>query len=136
MPEAVAVWAEEMDVAEMEQVQSAILRSYEYDFGKHAPKELVQRINLIWNSIPSQLARENEMDFVLEKDNRIYPIEVKAGVSVKSASLKKYRTRFEEATPLAIRFSLKNLSLDDHVLNIPLFLADRLPQLLPDITMR
>ncbi|MCD7772528.1 MAG: DUF4143 domain-containing protein, partial [Ruminococcus sp.] len=34
--------------------------AYEQDFSKHAPKEIVQKIRMVWNSIPSQLAKENK----------------------------------------------------------------------------
>ncbi len=36
-----------------------LLKYYEEDFSKHAPKEVVPRIMMVWNSIPSQLAKEN-----------------------------------------------------------------------------
>jgi hypothetical protein len=59
MPEAVAKWIETRDVAEVEAVQQRILESYELDFSKHAPVADIPRLNLIWKSIPGQLAREN-----------------------------------------------------------------------------
>lgn len=34
--------------------------SYEGDFSKHAPNETVPRIRMVWQSIPSQLAKENK----------------------------------------------------------------------------
>lgn len=37
-----------------------ILAAYEQDFSKHAPNEIVPKIRMLWNSIPSQLARENK----------------------------------------------------------------------------
>ena len=60
MPEAVAVWTETGDIAEAEQVQLNILSSYESDFGKHAPAIDVPKIKLIWESLPSQLSKENK----------------------------------------------------------------------------
>ncbi|MEI8012731.1 MAG: DUF4143 domain-containing protein, partial [Candidatus Omnitrophota bacterium] len=59
MPEAVAKWIETKDIVEVESVQQRILESYELDFSKHAPVADIPRLNLIWKSIPSQLAREN-----------------------------------------------------------------------------
>lgn len=59
MPEAVAKWIETRDVAEVEAVQRRILDSYELDFAKHAPVSDIPKLNLIWKSIPSQLARES-----------------------------------------------------------------------------
>ena len=58
MPEAVAKWLETRDVTEVEAVQRRILDSYELDFAKHAPVSDIPKLNLIWKSIPSQLARE------------------------------------------------------------------------------
>ena len=37
-----------------------ILAAYEQDFSKHAPNEIVPRLRMLWNSIPSQLAKENK----------------------------------------------------------------------------
>ncbi len=59
MPEAVARFVENQDFNEVREVQGRILAAYEQDFSKHAPVEIVPRIRLLWNSIPSQLAREN-----------------------------------------------------------------------------
>ncbi len=59
MPEAVAVWLETRDIAEVEQVQSNILSLYELDFAKHAPASDIPKLRMIWNSIPNQLAKEN-----------------------------------------------------------------------------
>ena len=60
MPEPVKVWTEDRDPEAVDEVQSAILSSFESDFGKHAPVEDVPKIHLIWDSLPSQLARENK----------------------------------------------------------------------------
>lgn len=60
MPEAVASFAEEKDFSEARKIQKGILTAYEQDFSKHAPKEIVPKIRMLWNSIPSQLARENK----------------------------------------------------------------------------
>lgn len=60
MPEAVAIFAESRDFAAARQVQRGILAAYEQDFSKHIPNEVVPRIRMLWNSIPSQLSRENK----------------------------------------------------------------------------
>lgn len=75
-----------------------------------------------------------EVDFVIQKENNIIPVEVKAGTNVRSTSIKKYQEEYRESTPLVIRFSLKNLSLDGYVLNVPLFMVDELDRLI-DIAM-
>ncbi len=242
MPEPVLVWTEDGDIKEADRVLSNILMSYENDFAKHADPTDVPKIQLIWDSLPSQLARENkkflysavkdgarareyenalnwlynadlvrktfriskpglplsayddltafkiymsdvgllrkhshlatstfaeynrlftefkgaltenfvlqslsrqletaprywadapyEVDFVVQLDNDIIPVECKAGTNVKSTSLKKYSQQYTEQTPLMVRFSLMNLSMDGNLLNIPLFLVDRAGELI------
>lgn len=60
MPEAVQSFAENKDFNEVRDIQKRILAAYEQDFSKHAPNEIVPRIRMLWNSIPSQLAKENK----------------------------------------------------------------------------
>lgn len=60
MPEAVQSFAESKDFNEVRTIQKRILAAYEQDFSKHAPNEIVPKIRMLWNSIPSQLARENK----------------------------------------------------------------------------
>lgn len=60
MPEAVENFTEERDFYEVREVQKRILEAYEQDFSKHAPLEIVPKIRMVWNSIPSQLAKENK----------------------------------------------------------------------------
>ena len=59
MPEAVKCYFEEDDVFAVREIQKELLRYYENDFSKHAPKEQIPRIRMVWNSIPAQLAKEN-----------------------------------------------------------------------------
>lgn len=60
MPEAVESFVEEKDFNEVREIQKRILSAYEQDFSKHAPIEIVPKIRMVWNSIPSQLAKENK----------------------------------------------------------------------------
>ena len=60
MPEAVQSFAESKDFNEVRAIQKRILAAYEQDFSKHAPNEIVPKIRMLWNSIPSQLVRENK----------------------------------------------------------------------------
>ena len=60
MPEAVQSFAENKDFNEVREIQRRILMAYEQDFSKYAPNEIVPRLRMIWNSIPSQLAKENK----------------------------------------------------------------------------
>lgn len=71
-----------------------------------------------------------EVDFLIQRENDIFPIEVKAGVNTKSKSLRKYKELFPETIKLRVRFSLDNLKLDNDVLNIPLFMADQTDRLI------
>lgn len=60
MPEVVANFSENLDFNEAREIQQRILAAYEQDFSKHAPNEAVPRIRMLWNSIPSQLTKENK----------------------------------------------------------------------------
>ena len=60
MPEAVKSFAENSDFNEVRNIQKRILDAYEQDFSKHAPNDMVPKIRMLWNSIPSQLAKENK----------------------------------------------------------------------------
>ncbi len=244
MPEAVSMWCEHHNIEGLQEVQLTILNAYERDFRKHPNISESPKLSLIWNSIPSQLARENkkflykvvkegarareyedalqwlvdaglvhkvfrsnaprlplsayddlsafkiyladvgllrrlsflapsafaegnrlftefkgalsenfilqslltqfeapprywsqlnpsyEVDFLVQKENNIYPIEVKSGVNLQSTSLKKYQELFPEEIKLRIRFSMENLKREGNLLNLPLFLADRIKQFL------
>ena len=243
MPEAVRAWTEDGDIREVDRIQSEILKAYELDFAGHADPVDVPKIRLVWNSVPSQLARENkkflystvrksarareyeialnwlvnadlfkkvtritkpgiplsayedtesfkiymgdvgllrrhsrlassafsegnrlfeefkgaltenyvmesllnirdagiyywseipyEVDFILQLDNDIFPVEVKSGINIRAASIKKYAAEYEEGTKLCVRLSMRNLSLDGKMLNVPLYLADELERIIP-----
>ena len=65
-----------------------------------------------------------EVDFLIQRENDILPVEVKAETNISAKSLKKFKELFPDKVKLRIRFSLDNLKLDGDVLNIPLFMAD------------
>ena len=60
MPEVVMSFASEKDFNKVRKIQRRILEAYEQDFSKHAPNESVPKLRMLWNSIPSQLAKENK----------------------------------------------------------------------------
>lgn len=235
MPAAVAAMLEKRSIQEVESIQASILTAYALDFSKHAPGKDIPRITAIWNSIPSQLAKENrkfvyklvkngarareyenglfwlehagmiyrvfcsskpglplsayddlaafkvylcdagllrvlaklpvevilednplytefkgamaenmvlqslvahfdvmprywaseataEIDFLLQNNTAVLPVEVKSGSRLSGKSLGIYMHRFP-ANP-ALRYSMNNLKQDGAILNIPLFLAD------------
>ncbi len=72
----------------------------------------------------SVLKPSHEVDFLIQKENDIFPVEVKPEDNLNSASLKKFKEIFNDRIKLRIRFSLDNLKLDDDLLTIPLFMAD------------
>lgn len=235
MPRAVKTWIEERDFEKVEQIQKNILEAYSRDFSKHTDSNTATKIEYVWRSIPSQLAKENrkfvygvvkdgarareyenainwlrdtglvqmvhrvkcgdkqplkayedlksfkiylldvgllrvlceldyetviskdaiynefngllteqfvlqelknisriktiyywsneytsEVDFVCAYKNLVVPIEAKAGVNVKAQSLKVFMKEYQ--TKLAIRYSLLNITLNNNILNIPLYL--------------
>lgn len=78
----------------------------------------------------SQTNPPYEVDFLIQRDNDIIPIEVKSEANTTSRSLKKFKELFGSQVKLRVRFSLDNLRLDADVLNIPLFMADQADRLM------
>lgn len=241
MPEAVVSMLEEKDIEKTQQVLQNVLNAYAFDFSKHAETKDVPKINHIFSSIPSQLARENkkflyqaaqpgartrdyenallwladagmvyrifrinkpglplsayddlsafklylldvgllrrlsglhpsalaegnrlfsefkgaltenfvlqhlvnqfettprywkseaqaEVDFIIQSVNDLIPIEVKSDENTRSRSLTLYHQQYNP--PLRIRYSLRNLKMDNGLLNIPLFMAGYTQKLL------
>lgn len=234
MPETVFSWVNEKDIERVNSIQENILKSYESDFAKHVENSEANKISLIWNSIPSQLAKENkkflyqtikqgarareyenalnwlndanliskvynvkkpdfplkayndlscfkiymndigllrrmsnldsriviegnrlfeefkgaftenfiqntlkciydnevnyftfdknEIDFIIQTKNKIVPLEVKSNRSTNNSSLTIFNQK--NNNELSVRFSMNNLSKDEKVLNIPLYLSE------------
>lgn len=78
----------------------------------------------------SQANPPYEVNFLIQRENDIFPIEVKSEDNTPSRSLKKFKELFPDQVKLRVRFSLDNLKLDDDLLNIPLFMADYTDQLI------
>ena len=72
-----------------------------------------------------------EIEFILEKNSRIIPFEVKSSISVKSKSLSEYRKTNQPE--LSVRLSLKNVEKNDDLVNLPLYLADYISKLISQI---
>lgn len=241
MPEPASSLIEAYDVNQVQQQLRNILNAYALDFSKHTENKVIPKIGLVWESIPSQLARENkkffyqaikegarareyedalqwliqsglvykvfrnktpalplsayddlsafklylldvgllrrmalldpvaikegnrlftefkgalsenyilqsfiqqfegipkywisegkaEVDFLIQYDNNIIPVEVKSDENVSSKSLTLYYKKYRPI--IRLRYSLKNLKLDDGLLNIPLFLSDHTKKLI------
>ena len=89
---------------------------------------ILQALHSQFEATPRYWATDNpryEVDFLIQRENDILPLEVKSEGNVESRSLKKYKEKYGDKVKLRIRFSLNNLRLDDDLLNIPLFMADQ-----------
>lgn len=94
---------------------------------------VLQALSTQLEAIPRYWSQANppyEVDFIIQRENDIFPVEVKADSNTESKSLKKYKDKFKDKVKLRIRFSLDNLKLNDDLLNIPLFMADRADRLI------
>ncbi len=60
MPEVVRIYSEEQDLQKVRAVQRRILADYRRDFSKHVPGDVLPRVNLVWDNIPAQMAKENK----------------------------------------------------------------------------
>ncbi|GHT01923.1 hypothetical protein AGMMS49525_04150 [Bacteroidia bacterium] len=69
-----------------------------------------------------------EVEFIIQHSQKIVPIEAKSSLSVKSKSFSEYRKKY--VPELSVRLSLKNVTNDDDLLNLPLYLADHLSQII------
>lgn len=85
---------------------------------------ILDSLVLQFEGVPRYWTLENraEVDFLVQYENEIIPIEVKSDENVTGKSLTFYRKEF--LPELSIRYSLKNLKQDDGLINIPLFMAD------------
>ena len=88
---------------------------------------VLQALQHQFEATPRYWTMENpryEVDFLIQRENDILPVEVKSDSNVESRSLKKYKEKYGDKVNLRVLFSLNNLRLDDDLLNIPLFMAD------------
>ena len=70
----------------------------------------------------------NEIDFIIQRKNKIIPIEVKAGTNISNISLTKFNEK--NNNEIAIRFSGRNLDKSGKVLNIPIFMAEYIEKMI------
>ena len=78
----------------------------------------------------SQAKPQYEIDFIIQRENDVFPVEVKSDLSVRSPSLHYFKTKFADAVKLRLRFSMQNLHLDEDLLNIPLYMIDQTDRLI------
>ena len=76
-----------------------------------------------------------EVDFIIQNENDVIPVEVKAEKNTKGRSLFKFKEKYSNDVKLRVRFSFDNLTLDGDLLNIPLFMADYSKKLI-DLAMK
>lgn len=94
---------------------------------------VLQALARQFEAVPRYWAADNpryEVDFLIQRENDVFPVEVKAEDNVESRSLKKFKEKFGGKIKLRVRFSLSNLRLDGDLLNIPLFMADHTDRLI------
>ncbi len=94
---------------------------------------VLQAVKNQFEAIPRYWATDHpryEVDFLIQRENDIIPVEVKSEGNVESRSLRLYKEKFSDKVPLRVRFSLKNLKIDDDLLNIPLCMADQADRLI------
>lgn len=60
MPAVVKDYCEKQNLKSVRDIQNQILADYKRDFSKHVPKEILPKVNIVWNSIPSQLSKDNK----------------------------------------------------------------------------
>lgn len=103
MPEVVLRFSQNRDWTEVRKVQRSILKSYENDFSKHAPKEILPRIKMVWESIPAQLAKENKKFIygIIKEGARAKDFELAIQWLVDSGLLHKVYNVSKPALPLA-----------------------------------
>ena len=78
----------------------------------------------------SQTNPSYEVDFLVQRENDLFPIEVKSDTNTTSKSLRKFKELYPTQIKLRVRLSLDNLKLDDDMLNIPLFMVNQTDRLI------
>lgn len=122
------------DVGLMKQMAAisneAILLKSDYQFkGALTENYVLQQIKAIYDTEPKYYAptSTNEIDFVVQDGINIIPIEVKAGESVTSASFKNYIKEYKPEK--AVRLSKLGYEINDSFVNLPLYLANKMGEL-------
>jgi len=84
---------------------------------------VLQQLKAI-NDLPvfywSTEAGEAEVDFIIQLDGNVVPVEVKAEENLQAKSLKSYYKRY--APEFSVRTSMSDFRIDDWLTNIPLYM--------------
>lgn len=113
MPEAVQKYIDTGALQAVRRIQNRILSGYDIDFSKHAPADQVQRIRMVWRSIPSQLFKENKKFIygILRKGARAKDFELAIEWLVNSGLVYKVARCNKLSLPLAIYEDLSAFKL-------------------------
>ena len=113
MPEAVLKYIDTGALQAVRRIQNRILSGYDIDFSKHAPADQVQRIRMVWRSIPSQLFKENKKFIygTLRKGARAKDFELAIEWLVNSGLVYKVARCNKLSLPLAIYEDLSAFKL-------------------------
>jgi len=104
-------------------------RLFEEFKGAFTENFVLNMLNIANDSLPNYFVFDrNEIDFIIQHNNRIIPIEVKVAKNKKHISLTKYNEKNNAET--SIIFSLDNLKKDDKIINIPLYLIEYINNLI------
>lgn len=108
----------------------AVLLNKEFQFkGALTENFVLQQLKTVLDVEPCFYADKNmELDFVVQLNDMLIPLEVKAGENVKSVSLKK-ALNFD-VFPYGVRFSKLNYKKEERIINLPLYLVDKLNKIL------
>ncbi len=101
--------------------------------GSLSENYILQSLISQFDSIPRYWTSEGkaEIDFILQYKNIIIPIEVKSDENIRSKSMTFYHQKYDPS--IRIRFSLRNFSFKEGLLNIPLFMADQTKRILENV---
>ena len=103
-------------------------RLFEEFKGAFTENYVLNALTKLFDNVPNYYTFDrNEIDFMIQYENEIIPIEVKSNLSINNNSLTKFNEKNDNK--ISIRFSMKNLKKDGKVLNIPLFLIEYIKNL-------
>jgi len=108
----------------------SILLSENFHFkGQLVENYVLQQLMSVFDNTPNfyAFAQEREIDFILQRNEDIIPVEVKSGGEKKAVSFKSY---IEKHKPqIAVRFSTKEYLKNGAITNIPLYFAGKMLEL-------
>jgi len=130
MPEVVAEYVATGALQQVRHIQQTILHGYEMDFSKHAPKEQVQRIRLVWQTIPSQLFKDNKKFIygAIKKGARAKEFEIALEWLANAGLVYKVPLVTKVALPLKIYEDLSAFKLYTHDVGLLGAMVDTTPE--------